>query len=80
MFCFHLSNIDEWCGTMKTITKNDLMAKGYSEYYASKIVKQAKQILVEQGYIFYENSRIRRIPVSVIEEVLNVSWEDTSNG
>ena len=65
---------------MKTITKNDLMAKGYSEYYASKIVKQAKQILVEQGYIFYENSRIRRIPVSVIEEVLNVSWEDTSNG
>lgn len=65
---------------METITKNDLIAKGYSEYYASKIVRQAKQLLVERGYTFYKNSRIRRIPVSVIEEVLNVSWEDTSNG
>lgn len=64
---------------MKTITKRDLVDLGYSHYYADLIFKKCKEQLVKDGYGFYKNSRIKRIPVSTIEKVLNISWEDYEN-
>lgn len=64
---------------MNTITKKDLMDLGYSAYYASKIFKKCKEQLVIDGYVFYKNSKIKRIPVSTIEKVLNISWEEHCN-
>ncbi|HEN2113618.1 TPA: DUF3173 family protein, partial [Enterococcus faecium] len=28
------------------------------------------------GYFFYRNSKIKRIPISILEEVLHISWEE----
>lgn len=61
---------------MKTATRNDLIELGFSQYYADKIFKECKKLLVQRGYSFYRNTKIKRIPISTIEEVLNISWED----
>ncbi|MBO1125363.1 DUF3173 domain-containing protein [Enterococcus faecalis] len=64
---------------MRTVTKKDLIDLGYSNYYADKIFKKCKEQLVKDGFLFYKNSKIKRIPVSTIEKVLNISWEDYRN-
>lgn len=61
---------------MKTATRQDLIQMGFSQYYADKIFKECKALLIANGYSFYRNNKIKRIPVSVIEEVLNISWKD----
>lgn len=61
---------------MRTATKKDLVSLGYSHYYADLIFKKCKKQLVNEGYGFYKNNRIKRIPISTIEEVLNISWKD----
>ncbi|EOH83637.1 MULTISPECIES: DUF3173 domain-containing protein [Enterococcus] len=61
---------------MKTATRQDIIKLGFSRYYADKIFKECKALLVTNGYSFYRNNKIKRIPVSVIEEVLHISWED----
>jgi hypothetical protein len=71
-----LNKNQEGCDIMNTVTKKDIIAQGYSAYYAQKIMILAKQHLVQQGYSFYNNSRIMRIPTSAIEHVLNITWKD----
>lgn len=61
---------------MKTANRQDIIDLGFSQYYADKIFKECKNLLVKKGYFFYRNSKIKRIPVSIIEEVLHISWED----
>ncbi|OUZ16514.1 hypothetical protein A5868_001435 [Enterococcus sp. 12F9_DIV0723] len=61
---------------MKTATRKDLVELGFSQYYADKIFKECKNLLVKRGYSFYRNTKIKRIPIGIIEEVLNISWED----
>jgi len=40
-----------------TISKTELMKLGYKEHTAISIIRQAKQIMVKQGYAFYNNKR-----------------------
>ncbi|BBM18395.1 MULTISPECIES: DUF3173 family protein [Enterococcaceae] len=61
---------------MKTATRKDLIEIGFSQYYADKIFKECKKLLVQRGYSFYRNTKIKRIPINIIEEVLNISWEE----
>ncbi|MBK0036092.1 MULTISPECIES: DUF3173 family protein [unclassified Enterococcus] len=61
---------------MKTATRQDLIKMGFSQYYADKIFKEYKALLIANKYSFYRNNKIKRIPVSVIEKVLNISWKD----
>lgn len=63
-------------GIMKTATRQDIIDLGFSQYYADKIFKECKELLVDKGYSFYRNSKIKRIPISVLEEVLYISWEE----
>lgn len=43
---------------------------GYPEYTAIKIIRQAKQIMVQQGYPFYNNKRLGRVPKKTVESIL----------
>jgi hypothetical protein len=61
---------------MKTATRKDIIDLGFFRYYADKIFKECKRLLVKEGYTFYRNSKIKRIPISVLEEVLHISWEE----
>ncbi|MBO0458159.1 DUF3173 family protein [Enterococcus hulanensis] len=63
---------------MKTVTKKDLMRIGYSRYYSDKIFKMCKEQLVKEGFDFYKNKRIKRLPVSAIEKILSISWEESN--
>ncbi|EEI13389.1 hypothetical protein HMPREF0348_0095 [Enterococcus faecalis TX0104] len=61
---------------MKTAPRQDIIKLGFSQYYADKIFKECKTLLITKGYSFYKNKKIKRIPVSIIEEVLHISWEE----
>ena len=58
-----------------TICKSDLLQLGYSPHTASTIIRQAKQIMVQRGYPFYNNKRLGHVPRNVVEEILGLSLE-----
>lgn len=58
-----------------TICKNDLLSLGYKPYTAMMIIRQAKQIMVQKGYPFYNNKRLGHVPRNVVEEIIGVSLE-----
>lgn len=60
---------------MNTITRQDLVSLGYQSETARKIIAQAKSILISRGYPFYDNRRLGRVPVNVVEEILGVQLE-----
>ena len=60
---------------MNTITRQDLVSLGYQSETARKIIAQAKSILINRGYIFYDNKRLGRVPIEVVEEILGVQLE-----
>ncbi|HFQ4537855.1 TPA: DUF3173 family protein [Enterococcus faecium] len=51
---------------MKTATRKDLIEIGFSQYYADKIFKECKKLLVQRGYSFYRNTKIKRISINYI--------------
>ena len=57
---------------MNTITRQDLVSLGYQSETARKIIAQAKLILISRGYPFYDNRRLGRVPVNVVEEILGL--------
>lgn len=69
-----------------TISKTELMKLGYKEHTSISIIRQAKQIMIKQGYAFYNNKRLGRVPKSVVENILGISiqvnntTEGNSNG
>ena len=65
-----------------TISKTELIKLGYREHTAISIIRQAKQIMVKQGYAFYNNKRLGRVTKSVVENILGTSIQvnNTSEG
>ena len=57
---------------MDTITRQDLVGLGYKSETSRKIIAQAKSILIKRGYIFYDNKRLGRVPIEVVEEILGL--------
>ena len=57
---------------MDTITRQDLVQLGYKSETSRKIIAQAKSILIKRGYIFYDNKRLGRVPLEVVEEILGL--------
>lgn len=57
----------------QTMNKEDLIKMGYNPYTAISIIRQAKLIMVQQGYAFYNNRRLGHVPISAVEEILGVS-------
>ena len=55
----------------KIISKKGIMVLyGLSDYQASKIIRQAKVILVANGYEYYNNRRVGRVPHDVVKQLL----------
>lgn len=65
-----------------TITKDDLVKIGYSNHTAIMIIRQSKQIMVQQGYPFYNNKRLGRVPKETVESILGceLELEETHSG
>ena len=60
----------------QTINKEDLIKMGYNPYTAVSIIRQAKEIMVQKGYAFYNNRRLGYVPISAVEEILGVSLHE----
>ena len=58
---------------LQTMNKEDLIKMGYNPYTAVSIIRQAKQIMVQKGYAFYNNRRLGHVPIVAVEEILGVS-------
>ncbi|MBM5604511.1 DUF3173 domain-containing protein [Listeria seeligeri] len=58
-----------------TISKSELILMGYRPHTASTIIRQAKQMMVQRGYPFYNNKRLGYVPRNVVEEIIGVSLE-----
>lgn len=56
-----------------TICKQDLMAIGYKEHTARSLICQAKAIMVQKGYPFYNNRRLGRVPTEVVESIIGTT-------
>lgn len=55
----------------KSIVSNkDLVELGFRPYTADRIIRQARAILVKQGFEFYSAKRIMVVPKSTVEEIL----------
>lgn len=53
------------------VDKKDIMVlTGYSESQASNLIRKAKQNLVQDGFDWYKNKRIGRVPIKTIEAIL----------
>ncbi|MFT8917223.1 MAG: DUF3173 family protein [Oenococcus sp.] len=53
-----------------TITKLDLVELGYRENTAIEIIRQAKRSMIKQGYEFYANRRLGRVPIEAVEAII----------
>ncbi|MBA2796325.1 MULTISPECIES: DUF3173 family protein [Streptococcus] len=53
------------------VTKNEIMElTGYSESQAKKLIRVAKAKLVDDGFEWYDNKRVGRVPIKTIELIL----------
>ena len=55
------------------VTKDDLVALGFKTGTAYNIIKQAKYLMINKGFTFYENRRLGAVPRSAVEEILGFS-------
>ncbi|MBC1227215.1 DUF3173 family protein [Listeria booriae] len=58
---------------MNTITRADLIKMGYGPSVSRNIIKHAKEKLVNDGFFYYDNPRLGRVPLSVVEEILGLN-------
>ncbi|MCS6143594.1 DUF3173 domain-containing protein [Latilactobacillus curvatus] len=56
-----------------TVTKKELTELGYRENTAVEIIRQAKRSMVQQGYEFYTNRRLGRVPIEAVEAIIGAS-------
>ena len=58
---------------MNTICKQDLVTLGYKEHTARNLICQAKTIMVQRGYPYYNNRRLGRVPTEVVYSIIGTS-------
>ena len=57
---------------MLTMTRQDLQDLGYGVSQSSDIIRKAKRYMVKQGYGYYDNRRLGRVPVKTVEKILGI--------
>lgn len=61
-----------------TMTVQDIMDLGFSKWTSYNILRQAKHIMVERGFDFYDNKGLGTVPTTVVTEILGL--EDITHG
>lgn len=57
------------------IDKNDLIKCGFGPYQAYMLIKQAKAIMVQRGFVYYKSNGVGKVPKETIEEILGTKLE-----
>ncbi|EGP7089514.1 DUF3173 domain-containing protein [Listeria monocytogenes] len=48
---------------------------GFPKYTAIRIIRQSKEIMIQQGYPFYNNKRLGQVPRETVETILGCELE-----
>ena len=60
-----------------TIDKNGVMlATNYTKTQAQNLIRLAKKSMVNDGFDWYSNKRIGRVPIQAVEGILGVKIHD----
>lgn len=51
------------------ITKDDLVALGFTRSTAQGIIREAKALMIQKGFTFYNNKRLGNVPKEAVEEI-----------
>ncbi|MBT2217764.1 DUF3173 family protein [Virgibacillus dakarensis] len=62
---------------MVTITRKDLIDLGYGPSFSRDIIREAKCLMVQKGYGFYNTKKLGRVPVEAVEEILGITLSQT---
>lgn len=58
----------------KTITAQELVdIQGFKLHQARGIIKEAKLIMVKNGFPMYNNKRLGVVPKSIVEQIIGLS-------
>jgi len=49
------------------------MDLGYGPSFSRDIIREAKCLMVQKGYGFYNTKKLGRVPVEAVEEILGIS-------
>lgn len=58
--------------TNNVMTNKDLIEMGYRPSTANYIIHQARNLMVERGYTFYDRKRLMVVPRSAVSEVIGL--------
>lgn len=53
-----------------TMTVEDIKSLGFTKWTSYSILRQAKAIMVERGFDFYNNKGLGTVPTRVVEEII----------
>lgn len=53
-----------------TMTVEDIKSLGFTKWTSYNILRQAKAIMVERGFDFYNNKGLGTVPTHVVEEII----------
>ena len=43
---------------------------GYSQNFATNVIKRARYVMIRQGYEIYRNKKITEVPLKAVESIL----------
>ncbi|MFK4953952.1 DUF3173 family protein [Lactococcus garvieae] len=55
------------------IQYQDLVDLGYTIGTSRSLIRQAKQVMINKGFTFYDNKRLGTVPLEIVEEILGVT-------
>lgn len=56
---------------IRIVNKDDIInLTGFSDSQAKKLIREAKQRLVSDGFSWYSNKRVGRVPLKTVEDIL----------
>lgn len=58
-----------------TVNKEKLEQFGFKPATASRLIREAKGVMVTKGYLFYDNPKLGIVPTEAIEEILGFKLE-----
>lgn len=56
------------------ISKEELMEAGYPKATAQGIIREAKALMIQKGYAFYNNKRLGRVPKEAVEQITGIKF------
>lgn len=72
------------CALKSMVNADDLEKLGFKKYQAQTIIRQAKELMVNQGFGLYNGKRLGIVPSDAVEKIIGVKLVfnegDVNNG